>query len=105
LLVELSGRKDPDFWQEVRFALREEIRRRSPHLLVFDLRGLDCMVGSALIGGLVAGAMEMEKLQRVGGTRIVARGEVATRLARTLSLCKLEPLLGPVHGDLGSAVF
>jgi hypothetical protein len=102
--VELSGRHDPDFWQEVRDILREEIPRRSPHFLVLDVRGLDCILGSAFLGGLVAGAVEMRKLGRLGATRILAKGEMATRLAKTVSLCKLEPVLGTVHGDLGSAL-
>ena len=41
----LSGRHDPDFWEGVRGLLREEIARRSPQCLVFDLRALDCIVG------------------------------------------------------------
>ena len=102
--VDLWGTREPEFWQEVRDVLREEIPRRAPHLLVLDVRGLDCIVGSAFLGGLVAGAVEMKKLGRLGATRILARGEMATRLARTVSLCKLEPVLGTVHGDLGSAL-
>jgi len=102
--VQLSGRQDPEFWEDVRALLREEIPRSSPRFLVFDIRGLDCIVGSALLGGLVAGAMEMKKLGRFGATRIVAMGEIATRLARSLALCKLEPVLGSVHGDLESAL-
>ena len=105
LEVVLSGRQDPDFWQSVRDVLREEIPGRSPRFLVFDLRGLDCIVGSALLGGLVAGALEMKRLGRLGGARIVATGEIATRLTRTLSLCKLEPVLGAVHGDMASALY
>ena len=104
LQVQLSGRREPEFWKEVREVLREEIPRRSPHLLVLDVRGLDCIVGSAFLGGLVAGAVEMKRLGRLGATRILARGETATRLAKTVALCKLEPVLGAVHGDLGSAL-
>jgi hypothetical protein len=102
--VVLAGRQDPEFWVAVRNVLREEIPRRSPHHLVFDLRGLDCMVGSAFLGGLVAGAIEMKRLGRLGATRIVATGELAAKLARNLSLCKLEPILGAVHRDLASAL-
>ena len=101
--VVLSGRQDPGFWQTVRDVLHEEIPERSPDYLVFDLRGLDCIVGSALLGALLAGADEMHQVGRPEGTRIVATGEIATRLAATLALCKLEPLLGTVHEDVASA--
>jgi hypothetical protein len=104
VLVQLFGRREPEFWKDVRDVLREEIPRRSPHLLVLDVRGLDCIVGSAFLGGLVAGAVEMKKIGRLGATRILARGEMARRLAKTVALCKLEPILGTVHGDLGSAL-
>jgi anti-anti-sigma regulatory factor len=104
VVVLLSGRQDPDFWQTVRDALRKEIPSRSPRYLVFDLRELECIVGSACLGGLVAGAIEMRRLGRSGKTRIVATGELATRLARNVSLCKLEPILGEVHEDLPSAL-
>ena len=100
--VVLSG--DPEFWQEVRYVLGEEIPRRTPHYLVLDLRGLDCIVGSAFLGGLVAGAVEMKCLGRFGGTRIVATGEMATRLDRSLALCKLQPVLGPLHDSVTSVL-
>ncbi len=103
-MVVLSGRQDPDFWQEVRDVIREEVPRRSPHDLVFDLRDLDCMVGSALLGGLVAGAIEMKRLGRPGGTRIVATGDMGATIERSLALCKLEPVLGVVHDNLASAL-
>lgn len=102
--LELSGRQEPEFWQGVRDALREEVRRRSPDHLVFDVRGLDCFVGSAFLGGLVAGAIEMERLGKHGRTKIVATGEIATKLQSTVPLCKLEPILGAIHEDLASAL-
>jgi anti-anti-sigma regulatory factor len=102
--VVLSGRRDPEFWQEVRDVLEEEIPRRTPQYLVLDLRGLDCVVGSACLGGLVAGAVEMKRLGRLGATRIVVTGEMATRLDRSLALCKLQPLLGPLHDSVTSAL-
>jgi anti-anti-sigma regulatory factor len=101
--VVLSGRQDPAFWQTVRDVLAEEIPERSPDYLVFDLRGLDCIVGSAMLGGLLAGAEEMRRAGRPEGTRIVATGEIATRLAAALSLCRLDPILGAVHEDVASA--
>jgi hypothetical protein len=102
--LELWGRQEPECWQRVRDALREEVRRRSPDHLVLDVRGLDGFVGSAFLGGLVAGAIEMERLGKHGRTRIVATGEIATKLQSTLPLCKLEPILGAIHGDLASAL-
>jgi hypothetical protein len=104
LEAELSGRQDPAFWDGVRRLLREAIARQSPRYLVFDLRSLDCIVGSSFLGGLVAGAMEMEKQGRHGRTRIVAGGGMARRLSGVLTLCKLEPVLGAVHPDLESAL-
>lgn len=100
----LSGRQDPEFWEEVHRVLREEVARRSPDYLVFDLRELDCAVGSAFVGGLTAGAVEMKNIGRLNRTRIVATGEIARRLATILPLCKLEPVLGLVHPDLKSAL-
>ena len=100
----LSGRHDPDFWEGVRGLLREEIARRSPQCLVFDLRALDCIVGSSFLGGLVAGAIEMEKQGKHGRVRILATGRLAHRLAEVLPLCKLEPVLGGVHSDLEAAL-
>ena len=104
LEVVLSGRQDPDFWEGVRRLLREEIARQSPQYLVFDLRTLDCIVGSSFLGGLVAGGIEMERQGRLGRTRIVAIGGMAGRLAEVLTLCKLEPVLGGIHPDLASAL-
>jgi hypothetical protein len=104
LVMALSGHREPDFWQEVRDVLRREVPERSPQYMVFDLRALDGIVGSAFVGGLVAGAVEMQALGRPGRTRIVATGEMAARLGRTLMACKLEPILGPVHPDLASAL-
>ena len=100
----LSGRHDPDFWEEVRAVLREEIAQRSPQYLVFDLRALDCIVGSSFLGGLVAGAIEMEKQGKHGRTRILATGGLGRRLTEVLPLCKLEPVLGSIHPDLESAL-
>ena len=102
--VVLSGRQDPDFWDGVRRLLREEIARQSPQYLVFDLRTLDCIVGSSFLGGLVAGAIEMERQGRLGRTRIVATGGMARRLAEVLTLCKLEPVLGGIHPEFASAL-
>ena len=100
----LSGRQDPDFWDGVRRLLREEVARQGPQYLVFDLRTLDCLVGSSFLGGLVAGAIEMERQGRLGRTRIVATGGMAHRLAEVLTLCKLEPVLGGIHADVVSAL-
>ena len=100
----LSGRHDPDFWEGVRGLLREEIARRSPQYLVFDLRALDCIVGSSLLGGLVAGAIEMEKQGKHGRIRILATGRLGRRLTEVLPLCKLEPVLGGVYPDLRAAL-
>ena len=102
--VVLSGRQDPDFWEGVRRLLREEIGRQSPQYLVFDLRTLECIVGSSFLGGLVAGAIEMERQGRLGRTRIVATAGMAHRLAEVLTLCKLEPVVGGIHPDLASAL-
>jgi len=104
LEVVLSGHQVPDFWEGVRGVLREEIARRIPQYLVLDLRTLDCIVGSSLLGGLVAGALEMEKQGKPERTRILAAGGMAGRLAEVLRLCKLEPVLGGVHADLASAL-
>ena len=100
----LSGRQDPDFWIGVRSALREEVARRPPQYLVFDLRALKGTVGSAFLGGLVAGADEMKKHGMRGRTRIVATGELAHKLASVLSLSGLEPILGGIHPDVESAL-
>jgi hypothetical protein len=100
----LSGRRDPEFWQLVSERLRDEIPRRSPRYLVFDVRALECIVGSRFVGGLVAGAVEMNRLGRIEGTRIVATGDVARRLTRVLRLCNLESVFGAVHPDLESAL-
>ena len=102
--VLLWGRRDPGFWQGVRDILGQEVPRRSPDYLVFDLRRLDGLVGSAFLGGLVAGAIEMERQGRLGRTRIVATGGMARRLAEVLTLCKLEPVLGGIHPDLASSL-
>ena len=102
--VELSGRRDPGFWQGVRDTLGQEVPRRSPDYLVFDLRRLDGLVGSAFLGGLVAGAIEMKRLGRLDRTRLVATGEMAEKLARSIALCKLEPVLGRVHETVTAAV-
>jgi hypothetical protein len=104
LEVVLSGRQDPDLWESVRGVLRAEVVRRSPHYLVFDLRALDCIVGSAFLGGLVAGALAMKELGYLGRTRIVATGKLAGRLAETIPLCKLDFVLGAVHPDLEDAL-
>lgn len=104
LEAELYGRQDPGFWDGVREAIREEVARRPPQYLVFDLRALDCIVGSAFLGGLVAGAVEMESLGKPGRTKIVAAGKIARRLTEILPLCKLEPILGVIHPDLESAL-
>lgn len=100
----LSGKQDPDFWIAVRSALREEVARRPPQYLVFDLRALEGTVGSAFLGGLVAGADEMKKHGMRGRTRIVATGELAHKLASVLSLSGLEPVLGGIHPDVESAL-
>jgi hypothetical protein len=100
----LTGRHDPDFWEGVRGLLRDEITRCAPQYLVFDLRALDCIVGSSFLGGLVAGAIEMENQGKHGRVRILATGRLAQRLAEILPLCKLEPVLGGVHSDLASAL-
>jgi len=104
LEIVLSGRHDPDFWDGVRSLLREEIAGRPPSYLVFDLRALDCIVGSSFLGGLVAGAIEMEKQGKHGRTRILAAGRMGHRLAQILTLCKLTPVLGGIHPDLDSAL-
>ena len=100
----LSGRQDPDFWIGVGTVLREEVARRPPAYLVFDVRALEGSVGSAFLGGLVAGADEMKKHGMRGRTRIVATGDMARKLASVLSLSGLEPVLGGVHPDLESAL-
>ena len=104
LEVVLSGHHDPDFWEGVRNLLREEIARQCPQYLVFDLRALDCIVGSNFLGGLVAGALAMEEHGKSGKTRMVATGVLAGRLATLLHLCKLEPVLGSIHFDVESAL-
>jgi len=102
--VVLEGRRNAEFWLEMRSLLGREVPRRAPQYLVFDLRGLDCLVGSACLAGLVAGAVEMMRLGRPQGTRIVATGEMAGRLTKSLSLCKLEPVFGAVHASVAAAV-
>jgi len=99
----LSGRQDPEFWDQLRSVLRNEVAGRAPQYLVLDLRALDSLVGSALLGGLVAGALEMERNGKPGRTRIIATGEIAGRLNVVVPLCKLEPVLGGVYPDLESA--
>lgn len=93
----LSGRQDPEFWDRLRGVLGNEVTKQRPDHLVLDLRALDCIVGSALLGGLVAGALAMEKNGKPGRTRILATGEIARRLAVIVPLCKLEPVLGGVY--------
>ena len=100
----LSGRQDPDFWDGVRRVLQDAIARHSPQYLVFDLRTLDCIVGSNFLGGLVAGALEMESQGKHARTRILAAGTMARRLADAIRLCALEPVLGSVHPDLETAL-
>ena len=100
----LFGAQDPDVWTGVREVLCEEVARRSPQYLVFDLRALECPVGSAFVGGLVAGAIEMKRHGKLGRTRILATGATARRLAAVLSLCKLDSVLGGIHPDLESAL-
>lgn len=100
----LSGKQDPEFWTGVRAMLREEVSRRPPQYLVFDLRALEGLVGSAFLGGLVAGADEMKKHGMHGRTRIVATGDVARKLASVLSLSGLVPVLGGIHPDVESAL-
>ncbi|HEX5042014.1 MAG TPA: hypothetical protein VFV75_03860 [Candidatus Polarisedimenticolaceae bacterium] len=104
LEVVLSGRQEPDFWEGVREVLRDAVAQRAPHYLVFDLRALDCLVGSALLGGLVAGALAMKEVRRPGRTAVVATGKLAGRLGEAISLCKLDDVLGGVHPDLESAL-
>jgi hypothetical protein len=104
LEVVLSGRQDPEFWDGVHGLLREEVARSAPQYLVFDLRALDCIVGSSFLGGLVAGAIAMENQGKHGRTRILATGGLARRLSEVLPLCKLDPVLGGVHPDLPSAL-
>lgn len=104
LQVVLSGRQDPEFWDQLRSVLRNEVARRAPQYLVLDLRALDCLVGSAFLGGLVAGALEMERNGKPGRTRIIATGEIAGRLDVVVPLCKLEPVLGSIYPDLESAL-
>lgn len=104
LEVVLSGKQDPEFWIEVRTMLREEVARRPPQYLVFDLRALEGLVGSALLGGLVAGADEMKKRGMHGRTRIVAMGDVARKLKSILSVSGLEPVLGAIYPDVESAL-
>jgi len=100
----LSGRQDPDFWIDVRTMLREEIARRPPQYLVFDLQALEGSVGSAFLGALVAGADEMKKHGMRGRTRIVASGAIARKLASVLSVSGLQPILGDIHPDVESAL-
>lgn len=100
----LSGRQDPDFWIGIRAMLREEVARRSPQYLVFDLHALEGSVGSAFLGGLIAGADEMKKQGMRGRTRIVASGAIARKLASVLSLSGLEPVLGQIYPDVESAL-
>lgn len=100
----LFGRQDAQFWEDVQGPLREEVATRSPQYLVFDLSALECVVGAAFLGVLVAGAFEMKTLRKFGRTRIVARGEIARRLTKILKLCKLESVLGVAHPDLQAAL-
>ena len=100
----LTGEPDRNSWKEMHRLLHEKVAHRSPQVLVLDLRALDGMVGSALLGALVAGARAMKDAGQPGGTRIVAGGAFARRLEEVLRVCGLAPVFGRIHPDLTSAL-
>lgn len=85
--------------------LVDEVGRHRPEILVVNLLEFDSQFGMPLIGALVRGADALNRLGGTRHTRLVATGETAARLSRTLALMKIESLFGSrIHTSLESAL-